>query len=69
MYKLKAKNRKTCRYDLISEFSDRNSFDYQIDQVDPEKYSETMILNENEELQRYVELRKPFQKTLTKHIR
>jgi hypothetical protein len=68
MYKLKAKNRKTCRYDLISEFSDRNSFDYQIDKVDAEKYSATMILDENEGLQRYVELRKPYQKTLTKHL-
>jgi hypothetical protein len=68
MYKLKAKNRKTCRYDLISEFSDRNSFDYQIDQLDPEKYSRAMILDENGDVQRFEELRKPSQKTLTKHL-
>ena len=68
MYILKAKNRKTCKSDLINVFSDRNSFDYQIDQLDPEKYSRAMILDENGDVARFEELRKPYQKTLTKHL-
>ncbi len=69
MYILKARNRTTCRDDLISRFDDKRQFDYQIDKVNPETHSDAMILNDKGEVEKYVTLRKPYQRTLNKSLR
>lgn len=69
MYILKARNRNTCKDDLISRFADKRLFDSEISKVDPEKYSDAMIKEEDKEgYLKYVILKKPTQKVLTKTI-
>jgi len=71
MYCLTAKNRVTKRWEDIEYFSDSRQFDYMIDSVDYEKYSESMILDENHHLHKYYEKKeyKPYFKALTKSKR
>lgn len=69
MYILKARNRNTCKDDLISRFSDERLFDSEISKVDPETHSDAMIKEEGKEgYLKYVTLKKPTQKVLTKTI-
>lgn len=68
MYILKARNRYTCKDDTISRFNDERLFDSEIDKVNSETHSDAMILDENNIVQKYVELKKPLQKVLTKTI-
>lgn len=68
MYILKARNRATCKYDIINKFKDERLFDSEIDKVNPEYYSDVMISEENKDgYLRYVELKKPYQKVLKKY--
>ena len=66
MYILKARNRYTCKDDTISRFNDERLFDSEIDKVNPETHSYAMVLDENNIVQKYAELKKPSQKVLTK---
>lgn len=55
MYVLTAKNRVTKRWEDIEYFSDSRQFDYMIDSVDYNKYSESMIIDENHNLYKHYE--------------
>ena len=44
MYELTAKSRATKRYITLETFWDERQFHYMLDQVDPERYSEAMII-------------------------
>ena len=44
MYELTAKSRDTKRYITLETFWDERQFHYMLDQVDPELYSEAMII-------------------------
>lgn len=71
MYVLTAKNRVTKRWEDIEYFSDSRQFDYMIDSVNYDKYSESMILDENHHLHAFYEKKDytPYIKTLTKSKR
>lgn len=55
MYCLTAKNRITKRWEDIEYFRDECEFDFMIDSIDYNKYSESMILDENHHLHMYYE--------------
>ena len=68
MYCLTAKNRITKKWEDIEYFRDKRQFDYMIDSVDYNKYSESMILDENHNLYSYYEKKDytPYFKTQSK---
>lgn len=55
MFVLTAKNRVTKRWEDIEYFRDERQFDFMIDSIDYNKYSESMILDENHHLHKFYE--------------
>lgn len=68
MYCLTAKNRVTKRWEDIEYFNDSRQFDFMIDSIDYNKYSESMILDENHHLHKFYECKDytPYFKDKTK---
>ena len=70
MYELWARNRKTMRYEKISEFDDERQKFFMIDQIDQSIYFEAMIVKKsqsvNQEVVLYEEFKeyKPYRKEL-----
>ena len=63
MFKLWARNIKTCRYEFIKTIAYDNRF-YEIDQLDSTTYYEAMVIDENNNCVFYVELDRPLIKRL-----
>ena len=66
MYILTARSRDTKRWIDLEYFNDSRQFYYELDTVDPDLYSEAMIIDENHHLMMYVELKETKNKVLTK---
>ena len=56
MFELWAKSKKTKKYELIRPFDDERQFYFMIDSVNPEYYSEAMIM-QGRELKMYFEFK------------
>ena len=65
MYILTAKDRSTKRWIDLEYFNDNREFFYELDTVNPDKFSEAMIIDENHHLMMYQEY-KIKNKALTK---
>ena len=68
MYILTAKDRLTKRWIDLEYFRDERQFYYELDTVNPDVYSEAMIIDENHHLMMYIELKETKNKMLTKRI-
>ena len=68
MYILTAKDRLTKRWIDLEYFRDERQFYYELDTVNPDVYSEAMIIDENHHLMMYIELNETKNKMLTKRI-
>lgn len=58
MYILTAKDRLTKRWIDLEYFNDSRQFYYELDTVDPDIYSEAMIIDEQHHLMMYTEFKK-----------
>lgn len=65
MYILTAKSRSTMRWIDLEYFNDSRQFFYELDTVNPDLYSEAMIIDENHHMMMYQEY-KTKNKVLTK---
>lgn len=67
MYELWAKEREQINYRYITQFKDEVMWHTMVDTLSKDKYKEAMIINRSTgQMEHYVELKKPFQKTLKK---
>ena len=66
MYILTAKDRLTKRWIDLEYFRDERQFYYELDTVNPDEFSEAMIIDENHHLMMYIELKETKNKVLNK---